>query len=253
MHSSAKLSFISVALALALGATSATAQTSSGSSGSSGGMGSGATGGATGSGSSTASGLSSEDRDMIEDLAEANLAEIETGRLALSKSQNPRVREFAQKMIDDHSTAQQELQQMAQAKGMTLPQETDLAHRTVAGALRLLSGETFESQYINRVGMDDHQRTVELLQKAQGQAKDTDLKAMAGRMLPVVQGHLDMARQMSQQGEQQGSQSQGSSGSSGMGGSTGGSMGGSSGGGMGGSSGGASDGTTGSGTGSGTR
>ena len=238
MHSSAKLSFISVALALALGATAASAQTSSGSPGGTG------TTGSTGSASmgssgtaTTASTLSREDRDMIEDLAEANIAEIETGRLVLSKSQNPRVREFAQKMIDDHSTAQQELQQMAQPKGMTLPQETDLAHRTVAGALRLLSGDTFDSQYINRVGIDDHQRTVELLQKAQGQARDTELKALAGRMLPVVQGHLDMARQMSQQREQR--EQQGSSSPSRSGGTSSGAYGG--------SSGGASGGTTGSG------
>lgn len=205
MHSTAKLSFVSITLALALGAATASAQTSYGS----------GTGSASTGASAPANTLSREDRDMIEDLAQANIAEIETGRLVLNKSQNPRVREYAQKMIDDHSTAQQELQQMAQAKGMTLPQETNLAHRTVAGALRLLSGETFESQYINRVGIDDHQRTVALLQKAQGQARDTEFKALAGRLLPVVQGHLDMARQMSQQREQreqQGSRSQGSTG-----------------------------------------
>lgn len=194
MLSTAKLSLISAALALALGASPAWSQT--GGSGSGSGTASGSAGGAT------ANSLSREDRDMIEDLAQANIAEIETGQLALTKSQNPRVREYAQKMIDDHSMAQQELQQLAQAKGMTLPQDTDLAHKTVSGALRLLSGQTFESQYINRVGVDDHQRTVELLQKAQGQARDTEFKALAGRMLPVVQGHLDTARQISQQREQ---------------------------------------------------
>lgn len=209
MHSTAKLSLISTALALALGAGPAWSQTG-------GTYGSGSTGSA---GSAAASSLSQQDRDMIKDLAEANLAEIQTAQLALSKTQNPRVREYAQKMIDDHSMAQQELQQMAQAKGMTLPQETDLAHKTVSGALRLLSGETFESQYINRVGVDDHQRTVELLQKAQAQARDTELKALAGRMLPVMQGHLDTARQISQQREQREQQQdrQQQSGAGGMG------------------------------------
>lgn len=186
MSSSAKLSLVLAALALTLGATTATAQP--------------ILGGASGTdASTTTSRLSREDRDMIEDLAEANLSAMDTGRLALSKSQNPRVREYAQKMVDDHSAAQQELQQMAQGKNVTLPQATDLAHRAVAGALRFLSGETFESQYINRVGVDAQQRTVELLLKAQGQARDPELKALAGRMLPVVQGHLDMARQMSAQ------------------------------------------------------
>lgn len=223
MQSTAKLSLISAALAVALGAHPAWSQTSGSGSGAS--ASPGAVPGSA-SGGTAASSLSQEDRDMIEDLAQANIAAIETGQLALTKSQNPQVREYAQKMIDDHGMAQQELRQMAQAKGMTLPQETDLAHKTVSGALRLLSGETFASQYINRVGVDDHRRTVELLQKAQSQARDTELKALAGRMLPVVQGHLDMARQVSQQREQreqqQDRQQQGGSGgvsggSSGMG------------------------------------
>ncbi len=210
-------------VALALAAGPVWSQTGSGGSGNSGSAAPRA-GAATGN---TAAVLSSEDRDMMEDLAEANIAEIETAQLALSKTQNPRVREFAQKMIDDHGMAQQELQQLAQAKGMTLPQETDLAHRTVSGALRLLSGETFESQYINRVGMDDHQRTIELLQKAQGQAREPELKALAGRMLPIVQAHLDMARQISAQREQRQDRQQGSS-SGGSGGTTGSSSGGTS-------------------------
>lgn len=193
-----KLSLLASVLALALGSSPAWSQY-----GGTGPAGSGSPGSGAGTSSGTAaSSLTEEDREMIKDLAEANIAEIDTGRLALSKTQNPRVREYAQKMIDDHGSAQQELQQMAQAKGMTLPQETDLAHRTVSGALRLLSGDTFDSQYINRVGIDDHQRTVELLQKAQGQARDTELRALAGRMLPVVQGHLDVARQISQQRDQ---------------------------------------------------
>lgn len=216
MRSTVKLSLISTALALALSASPAWSQTG-------GAYGSSSPGGS----SSAASSLSREDRDMIEDLTEAHLAEIETGRLALNKTRNPRVREYAQKMIDDHSTAQQELQQMAQAKGMAVPQETDLAHKTVYGALRLLSGETFDSQYINRVGVDDNRRTVELLHKAQEQARDTELKALAGRTLPVVQGHLDTARQISrqrEQREQQGGAGMGGAGT--MGGALGGSMGG---------------------------
>lgn len=196
MQSSHKRSLMASVLALALGSSPAWSQYGGASSGGS------SSSGTSTSASTAVSNLTQEDRDMIEDLAEANIAEIDTGRLALSKTQDPRVRAYAQKMMDDHGAAQQELQQMAQAKGMTLPQETDLAHKTVSGALRLLSGETFDSQYINRVGVDDHQRTVELLQKAQGQARDTELKALAGRMLPVVQGHLDMARQISQQRDQ---------------------------------------------------
>jgi putative membrane protein len=66
-------------------------------------------------------------------------------------------------------------------------------------ALRILSGNTFNSQYLKRVGISVHQRTIELLQQAQDSATDPDLKAMAAQMLPTVQGHLRMARHISVQ------------------------------------------------------
>lgn len=194
--------------ALALAALPAGAQGSAGSSGSSSGAGrdtgdtsSGSAAGTPGAMSGTVPGarLTREDSSLMTNLTQANIAEIETGRLALEKSQNPQVRKFAQQMIDDHTAAQQQLQALAQAKGVTLTQETDLQHKTLATALRVLSGETFDSQYMKRVGVNNHQRTVELLQKAQKNSTDPEVRAMAAKMLPTVQSHLQMAQQMATQ------------------------------------------------------
>lgn len=136
---------------------------------------------------------------MLEDLAHANLAEVAASRLALEKSQNTQVRTFAQQMIDDHQKAYQELQQLGQAKQMTVPNETDFQHKAIATALRLLSGELFDKQYLRQVGVNDHRRTVDLLQKIQAGAFDAELKSYAAKLLPVVQRHLQQARQMEQQ------------------------------------------------------
>ena len=183
--------------ALTLASLPAGAQGTGGSAGS---YGSGGTPG-TMSGTATGAKLARDEVNLLTDLAQANIAEIETGRLALEKSQNPQVRKFAQQMIDDHTTAQQQLQTLAQSKGVTLTTETDLQHKTLATAVLVLSGDTFDSQYLKRVGVNDHQRTIALLQKAQRETKDADIQAMAGKMLPTVQGHLEMAQQMSRQME----------------------------------------------------
>jgi putative membrane protein len=152
---------------------------------------SGGTTGATSSGK-----ISKADQEMMEDIAHVNLAEIETGKLALDKSQNPEVKKFAQMMIDDHTTAMKELQTLAQSKGVNLPTETDIQHKTIATALKALSGNTFDNQYIARVGVGDHQRTHDLLQKTQKNAKDPDLKAYAQKTIQVVDHHLSMAKKM---------------------------------------------------------
>jgi putative membrane protein len=159
------------------------------------GGGTGASGGmATSSGSAAAAGISQADQKMIAEIAHANIAEIQTGRLALTKSQNPQVRAFAQQMIDDHSMAMQELQRLAQSTGTPLPGDTDLKHKAIATELGILSGDTFDRQYMSQVGMTDHKRTQELLEQTARSASNPALRAYAQKILPVVSHHLEQAQ-----------------------------------------------------------
>jgi len=147
------------------------------------------------SASGTGSMVARDDSKMMVNLAHANIAEIETGKMALEKSQNEQVKKFAQHMIDDHTAALKEIQTLAQARGVTLPDGTDLKHKTMAAALKVMTGNTFDSQYMKRAGVGDHQETIELLQKTQKNAKDPELKALATKMLPTVKAHLKMAQE----------------------------------------------------------
>ena len=140
--------------------------------------------------------VSKADMELMEDIAHANIAEIQTGKLALEKATSDQVRKFAQKMIDDHTLAQQELQKLATAKGVTLPTETDPQHKVIATALKALSGDTFDRQYMSQVGVADHKRTHELLEKTQRTATDPELKAYAQKTMGVVHQHLSTAQQI---------------------------------------------------------
>lgn len=194
-------------LALSLLAVPAWAQGGSGTTGSS--STSGTTAGSTGTMGATgntlppgmaktdAAKIDRADSRLIEDLAENNRAEIAAGKLALEKSQNAEVKKFAQQMIDDHSKALTEIQSLAQTKGIKLPDGTGVVNKTRETALKALSGETFDKQYSKRAGIGDHEKTVKLLQKIQKDARDPELKAMAAKMLPGVQEHLQMAKAMS--------------------------------------------------------
>jgi putative membrane protein len=158
----------------------------------------GSMGGTTGGGSASSGGgaaMSQADQKRTIDIAQSNIAEIQTGQLALSKSQNPQVRAYAQKMIDDHGMAMQELQRIVQTTGVALPGDTDLKHKAIAAELRLLTGETFDRQYMSQVGVTDHKRTHELLQETVSSAGNPALRAYAQRILPVVTRHLEQAQQ----------------------------------------------------------
>lgn len=140
--------------------------------------------------------LASADASMLKSIAEANIAEIETGKIALEKSSNGDIKKFAQMMVDDHSTGLADAKTLASAKGVDLPDSPNVKHKAVAMEFKALSGNIFDSRYVKQAGVGDHEATEKLLKKTQADAKDADLKALATKMLPVVQGHLKHARGM---------------------------------------------------------
>jgi predicted outer membrane protein len=173
------------------------------SSGSAGMSGSTGTSGATSQGASGAAGaaasggsMAKADQKILMTMAQANMAEIEAGKLAQSKSQNDQVKAFAQQMIDDHTKALSDVQALAQQKGVTLPTEPDAKHKAMAAKLEKMSGDAFDKAYMAQAGVSDHKTVHAMLLKDEKRAKDADLKALAAKMTPVVEQHLKSAQQM---------------------------------------------------------
>jgi putative membrane protein len=156
-----------------------------------------ATAGASGAGASSASSkLASGDQKMMRDIAYSNISEIATGKLALEKSQSDDVKSYAQKMIDDHTKAQQELQTLADSKGVKLPTEPDAKHKALSKVMAGLKGDAFDKRYLKQGGLNDHENTHKLLTRVQDKAKDADLKAYAAKTITVVDQHLTLAQDM---------------------------------------------------------
>ncbi len=140
--------------------------------------------------------LTSADRQTLIKLAQANQSEVEAGRLAQSKSQNEEVKRFAQQMIDDHGKALDEVRQLAQTKGVSLPTDLDREHKAMAAKLTALSGEAFDRTYLDRAGVSDHKKNHEMLRQAQTKVRDPDLKALIARIAPVVDQHLATVQEL---------------------------------------------------------
>jgi putative membrane protein len=140
--------------------------------------------------------LESADAALLKDIAQANIAEVESGKLAVEKSSNAEIKKFAQMMVDDHSKGLADVKTLASAKGTELPDGPDVKHKAVMVELKALKGDTFDSRYVKQAGVGDHEATEKLLKKTQAEAKDADLKALAGKMLPIVQGHLTHAQNL---------------------------------------------------------
>jgi putative membrane protein len=141
-----------------------------------------------------ASKLSRGDAGMLRDIAQANMAEIETARVALEKSQNADVKKFAQMMVDDHTKGLADVKALASAKGADLPDGVDAKHKANMVEFKTIKGDTFDKQYMKHAGVGDHEATLKLLKKTQAEAADADLKALATKMMPVVETHLKHAQ-----------------------------------------------------------
>jgi putative membrane protein len=140
--------------------------------------------------------LSSSDRKFAMTAAMGGMAEVETARLALTKASSDAVKQYAQKMIDDHTAANAELMQIASTKGITLPTAPDAKHRAMMAKMERLSGAAFDREYIMMAGHKDHQKMEKLFRDESMKGRDADLKAFAAKTLPVVQQHLQMARDL---------------------------------------------------------
>lgn len=155
------------------------------------------TGSGQNSNSATGNAVSGGDRSIILQAGMNGMHEVEMSRLALQHASSDAVKQFAQRMIDDHTRANTELMQLAAAKGVTLPTAPDAKLRAELARMGARTGADFDRSYIKEAGVKEHEKAAKLMQRASTGAKDADLRAFAAKTLPVVQEHLTMARSMS--------------------------------------------------------
>ncbi|MEP0798891.1 DUF4142 domain-containing protein [Funiculus sociatus GB2-M1] len=124
------------------------------------------------------------------------MAEVQLGQLALRKSTNAEVKQFAQRMIDEHTQANKELMSLAAQKGITPPTTPGPKYEAAMMQLQQLSGENFDKAYMMEGGLNGHMESQAVYQRQVLLGQDPDLRTFAARILPRVQGHLQMAATM---------------------------------------------------------
>ena len=152
---------------------------------------------------------------FIKDRLEGGMAEVELGRLASQKAQNPQVKSFAQMMVNDHTKAGEELKQIATQHRIQPPTALEDDHRDLRERLSKLEGAEFDREYIKTM-VQSHEDTVDALEprvdaenrgltaKKDGpvkpEASDNPIEAAANqwaaKALPTVRQHLEKAKQI---------------------------------------------------------
>jgi putative membrane protein len=120
-------------------------------------------------------------------------SEIDLSQSALQKATVPAVRDFAQRMVQDHQKMNQELTLLSADKGAILPIPETKKSEKVKEHLDSLSGMQFDQAYVQDM-VNDHKKVLKLFQKAAEEADDGDLKTWAAKSLPALAEHLRMAQ-----------------------------------------------------------
>ncbi|MGA9994173.1 MAG: DUF4142 domain-containing protein [Pyrinomonadaceae bacterium] len=133
------------------------------------------------------------DKEFAMKAAGGGMAEVELGRLAMKNGQSAAVKQFGQRMVTDHSKANEELKAIAASKGITLPAEMSADGKEMMEKLSKLKGEEFDRAYTDGM-VEDHTKDVAEFKKEAETGTDKDIKAFAAKTLPVIQGHLQMVQ-----------------------------------------------------------
>jgi len=135
------------------------------------------------------------DRMFVEKAASGGMLEVATSQLALERAQNDQVKQFAQRMIDDHTKANQELMQVAMDAGFELPKMMTPVHQAMLDELSQLQGQQFERAYTYGQ-VADHAKMVLKFRDAAHEAQNEAVKQFAAKQLPHLREHLVMAGQL---------------------------------------------------------
>ncbi len=154
-----------------------------------------ATGAASAAGSTQAS---AQDKKFLMTATDGSLFEIKTSQLALQKSQNNDIKQYAQQMIDDHTKLMDQMKPVAQEAGVT-PQ-TDLMmpkHKALYEKLQGLNGQAFDQAYI-KAQVADHKDTEKAFHTEEQKGTLASEKAAAQQGQPIIDQHMQHIQQISQ-------------------------------------------------------
>ena len=133
---------------------------------------------------------SASDADLVAKAAVGNTFEVEEAKLAATEATDPRLKDFAQKMIADHGDAEKKLEDVAGKAGQQKPSmKLDETHQAMLDNLKTFKGQDFDKIY-TADQVQAHVETVALLSDYKQNGKTSELKSWVNESLPIVKGHL---------------------------------------------------------------
>jgi putative membrane protein len=127
--------------------------------------------------------------------AQANLAEIDMARIALQKTQNPEVKDFANMIEKDHTNALEDLTDLMRDKAMSQPNLLSPEAKADIEKMTALSGAEMDREFANTM-VADHEKAIGMFRDMANIAQSPDVKKYAEKLIPELEMHLEKAQRL---------------------------------------------------------
>jgi putative membrane protein len=147
-------------------------------------------------GVNSALGVTPSTDDFVKEVATSDMFEIESNKLGEQKG-TAQEKTFARQMVTDHTKTSTELKSMVTGGKVkaTLPTELDSSHQSKLDKLKAASGKDFSSDF-DSDQVSAHKDAVSLFERYAKGGDNAELKDWAGKTLPTLQHHLEMAQEL---------------------------------------------------------
>jgi putative membrane protein len=135
------------------------------------------------------------DEIFVKKAGSSGMAEVELGTLGQMKATNPEVKMFADRLVKDHTKANEDLKAAAREAGIEVPAKIDAEHQKHVDMFRDYKGENFDRDFMKHM-VDSHEKGVKLFTRASTEARNPKLKEFATATLPTLKEHLDLAKKL---------------------------------------------------------
>jgi putative membrane protein len=132
---------------------------------------------------------------FVKNALQGGIAEVQLGQLTLQKSNNDQVKQFAQKMIDDHTRMGDQMKPVAQQVGVSVPTQPSKKDKQTMAKLQALSGPAYDQAYIKDM-VKDHKQDLSEFQMEASSGQDPAVKDAATQGSQVIAQHLQLAQQL---------------------------------------------------------
>ena len=141
--------------------------------------------------------VSRKDRLFMDKAAAGGLEEVNLGNAVKDKASDQQVKDFASKMVTDHSAANDELKSLMSRKGLSAPTEVPAKDKATDDKITAKAGADLDKAYMADM-VKDHDKDVKEFQNEAKNGDDPDVKAWAAKTVTTLEEHQKMANDIAQ-------------------------------------------------------